>query len=98
MRSPFALHPWFQSAKQIGEEVPQVSVALGRAMAIVDIRRFLTAGTTPTQETTAPRAALVLGFVVDNALRESASRIEQQWENLEILRLNAERLRSNDEL
>ena len=36
--------------------------------------------------------------MVDNALRESASRIEQQWENLEILRLNAERLRSNDEL
>ena len=42
--------------------------------------------------------AAVLGFVVENALRESAIRIERRRENLEIRRLNAELTRLNEEL
>jgi DNA-binding NtrC family response regulator len=42
--------------------------------------------------------ASVLGMVVKNALRESASRIERGRENLEIRRLNAELMRLNEDL
>jgi CheY-like chemotaxis protein len=42
--------------------------------------------------------ASILGFVVENVLRESATRMERQRENLELRRLNAELLRLNDEL